>query len=377
MVELLVVIAIIGVLIALLLPAVQAAREAARRMQCTNNFKQIGLGLQNYHDTLGTFPASRQPLPIKTTTGGRHYQVSPDPFLFPFCEQTAAWDGIMSLDNNCTDAAIWGAPSQFTTGPFASWLCPSDPNSQGPGNYVTTYAGKGTSRTNVRYCMGDGIWNVWEDWDANVPANPRVYPRGMFHTRHFKSLTYATDGTSNTVAAGERCVADATGSGTTLVTPSSHVKHGIVAANATTSLYTGSTPVPANCLNNAREPTDRNRIKAPANSWNGQIFGDGRPANGCFHTALPPNSPSCGYAISGGGDGWALITSSSFHSGGANFVFCDGSVHFVSETINTGDLTKPQGGTPGTGSAPCQPGQSNYGVWGALGTPQGGESASL
>ncbi|MDR2441169.1 MAG: DUF1559 domain-containing protein [Planctomycetaceae bacterium] len=379
LVELLVVIAIIGVLIALLLPAVQAAREAARRMKCTNNFKQIGIALHNHHDTQGSFPASRDALPIETTGGGKHYQVGPDVFLLPYNEQQAAWDGIMSLNKNCTNAAIWGEASQFLVGPFSTYCCPSDPEAQGHGGYVTSWAGRGTSRSSIRYCMGDGMWNVWEDYNATGPVNnPRVYTRGMFHTRHHKSLEWNTDGTSNTVAAGERVVADTKGDGTTtLVTTTNKVKSGVVASNGTTNLYTGNTPVPANCLNNARDPMDRTIIKNPGNTWGGQIFGDGRPINGMFHTALPPNSPSCGYSVTGGGDGWALLTASSEHPGGANVVYVDGSVHFISETINCGNLNGAQGGThEGTGTQPVASGESNYGVWGALGTPQGGESKS-
>ncbi|MDR2755596.1 MAG: hypothetical protein LBC20_07800 [Planctomycetaceae bacterium] len=95
----------------------------------------------------------------------------------------------------------------------------------------------------------------------------------------------------------------------------------VVAANATTTFYTGNTPVPANCLNNARAPIDQTIIRSSGNTGNEQIFGDGHPINGMFHTALSPNSPSCGYNVTGSGDGWALITASSEHSGGANFVY--------------------------------------------------------
>ena len=84
------VIAIIAVLIGLLLPAVQEAREAARRIQCVNNLKQIGLAIHNYHDTVGTFPPARKGCCWGT------WQV----FLLPFIEQSAAFNSFNSVGNN-------------------------------------------------------------------------------------------------------------------------------------------------------------------------------------------------------------------------------------------------------------------------------------
>jgi prepilin-type N-terminal cleavage/methylation domain-containing protein len=110
LVELLVVIAIIGILIALLLPAVQAAREAARRMQCSNNLKQIGLGLHNYHDTFGTFPpgaSQDQYLGYATR-------------LLPFMEQKPLYDRV-DFEN------VYSTPNNYAVGAVRvdAFLCPS------------------------------------------------------------------------------------------------------------------------------------------------------------------------------------------------------------------------------------------------------------
>src|SRR5688572_18241924 len=102
LVELLVVIAIIGVLVALLLPAVQAAREAARRMQCSNHLKQIGLGLQNYHDTFQSLPFGARARYVNTSgTNPANQAWGPSWYvgLLPFCEQKPLSDLIEAALN--------------------------------------------------------------------------------------------------------------------------------------------------------------------------------------------------------------------------------------------------------------------------------------
>jgi prepilin-type processing-associated H-X9-DG protein len=222
------------------------------------------------------------------------------------------------------------------------------------------------------------MWNIWEDWnDAAAPNNPRTYTRGMFTARHNKSIAWATDGTSNTVAASERCCSDTEGNATTLTRTTNWVRAGCTQGN-NPSIYSGGNVTPANCLQNAPSAGDRTILANPGLTWAGQLFGDGRPINGGFNTVLPPNSPSCGYTTTGGGDGWGVISVTSYHKGGVNTVFLDGSVRFIPDTINCGNLNGPQGGThEGTGTQPVSSGESSYGVWGAMGTPAGGESKSM
>ena len=390
LVELLVVIAIIGILISLLFPAVQAAREAARRMQCSNNFKQLGLALHNYADVHKGFPASRNTL-IENSVGGKGDTHSADVILFPFMEQIAAWDGIKSLEKSGNFTTHASGPTlQFLVGPFNNYRCPSDGVVQQPSEYCSTVAfgpaaGQTvrTCRTSIRWCMGDGMWNCGETPLGNV-ANPKTYRRGTFMPMHFKNFASISDGTSNTIGISEAVCSDATGNGTTsLVTPSIRVKGGIT-AGTTTGIYSGGDVRPNMCLQNGYDPVDRNLLVSGAVAWRGQIFGDGRSVNTGFHTVLPPNSPSCGYNIAAGGGtssntwvGWGILSASSQHTGGVNGAFMDGSVHFISNTINTGDLSLDQGGHhEGSGTQPVNSGGSNYGVWGGLGTPSSGETPS-
>jgi len=118
LVELLVVIAIIGILVALLLPAVQAAREAARRTQCTNNLKQLGLALHNYHDTYKSFPARGVFGAANTGPPMRAYHHTWIEAILPFIEQQPLYD---SVNHN---APVWGQPIVGTAVPAI--LCPSD-----------------------------------------------------------------------------------------------------------------------------------------------------------------------------------------------------------------------------------------------------------
>ena len=143
LVELLVVIAIIGILVAMLLPAVQAAREAARRMQCTNNLKQLGLGLHNYHDSNGALPAGvgyldveKVPHPSSSTGHGWNRQTW-GVAVYPFIEQQAAYDlydpllvGI-SYTNWCNTANS-STPDSPAAIPISILRCPTDPQQVNP-----------------------------------------------------------------------------------------------------------------------------------------------------------------------------------------------------------------------------------------------------
>ncbi|MCL2119268.1 MAG: DUF1559 domain-containing protein [Planctomycetaceae bacterium] len=205
----LVVIAIIGILIALLLPAVQAAREAARRMQCTNNFKQAALALHNYHDVHHSFPASRNAC---YNVQGNNNGVSLVFILLPFMEQVHRYEELVE------EAKITTIPNflivtdstspRYATArdPIPSLVCPSDGKMRTPlrvewnvGLFVDM------ARSNIVPSLGDGLWdNAWnpEYVPATQAANKNEH-RGAFFPMFWKSIASFTDGTSNTIGLSE------------------------------------------------------------------------------------------------------------------------------------------------------------------------------
>ncbi|MHC5542672.1 DUF1559 family PulG-like putative transporter, partial [Singulisphaera rosea] len=193
LIELLVVIAIIAVLIALLLPAVQSAREAARRAQCTNNLKQIGLAMHNYHTAVGSFPwnscGASQIYPTPNTPGDGKGNTWANfgglTLMLPQMEQMALYNAInfsfgMYPFQDQVDPVQGTAIYQTV----ASFLCPSD---------------SGRGRNNYRSSQGTNF-----DWNARMAANGGIWRVNAVDGEPISSVANIIDGTSNTIGFFER-----------------------------------------------------------------------------------------------------------------------------------------------------------------------------
>ena len=196
LVELLVVIAIIGVLVALLLPAVQAAREAARRSSCSNNLKQLGLALQNYHDTYGKFPMAgflTRPTVPPTVNQSRAYHHTWITAILPYMEQKPLYD---STNMNLI---AWGQPIVGTQ--LKALQCPSDAGFDKPSDT------HGIAWTNYAGSEGYHWWetaNLDPAWGGNWTQLPVSGDySGLFTVTRVFDMSSIKDGTSNTVVVAE------------------------------------------------------------------------------------------------------------------------------------------------------------------------------
>lgn len=342
LVELLVVIAIIGVLVGLLLPAVQAARAAARRMSCGNNLKQLGLAMHNYESTHKKLPA----LGMASNPGmgqGAWWPYSYAIAILPYIEQQPAYDRIMAQAR----PAGPGLPTPWSTGnstfenevwkqDIASFICPSDlpPDNRNESPSLISY----------KVCVGD-------DYHQNhFRPDQNRNNRGIFQQERWRGFNEVTDGLSNTVMLGE-----VAGGG-----PANAIIGGVALNMQAWN--------PASC--EARVDPVTNQLTAPVRAQfrptNGRAW-DGRPYFVGFATIIGPNGPSCHW---GGVDGNEHMgTAASFHPGGAQVCYADGSVSFIAESIDTGDQTVDDVADPANRPSP-------YGVWGAKGSRSGGESIS-
>jgi prepilin-type N-terminal cleavage/methylation domain-containing protein/prepilin-type processing-associated H-X9-DG protein len=313
LIELLVVIAIIAILIGLLLPAIQKVREAANRAKCQNNLKQIGLAAVNYHDTNNVLPGR-----YDSSLGTNGY-VSSFVLLLPYLEQQALYQRIRMLgglgfDNYRTAAN--GPNSPFAT-PLSVLVCPSDSGLLSPAVVqwsgtncywgMTSYRGNFASMPVPTALLIDGVIIC-----ANDDSSPPIQILGI------------TDGTSNTILFGEASNFDPN--------------------------WPQWTAFLSDWGNEPNQP-----FSVIGSEWAGAGLGfSGGPAFGApclgsgynsLNSLLPPtySADTASFTVRG-----RSTTYGSGHTQGANFVFCDGSVHFISNAIN--NATTVPGVDPTTGA---------------------------
>lgn len=302
LVELLVVIAIIGILIALLLPAVQAAREAARRTQCVNHFKQWGLALHNYVDTTqGTLPYGAQGFFL----GGSGRRQSFAPALWPFLEQQALWDQYDPWNRQPGTQGYHGINQAAVREPLSLYYCPSDRpgamwGAQGAvpqrarGNYVVNWGNTTADQTDV---------------SADHP-----FMGAPFAYNEVRRLSEVPDGLSNTVFMSEAIIA--------LLDEDTDFRGDFLNDDFAAFFFTSmNTP---------------NSSAPDYNVCGGSPWAPNRPG-------MPPCEP----APSWGGFAKAHAAARSRHPGGVNAVLGDGSVSFFSESISLGvwrAMTTSRGG---------------------------------
>jgi prepilin-type N-terminal cleavage/methylation domain-containing protein/prepilin-type processing-associated H-X9-DG protein len=324
LIELLVVIAIIGILIALLLPAVQKIREAAARMKCQNNLKQLGLALHNYHDAYQRFPPGRKS--VGNAEGFNNTTTCPsDPIiqnmhglvlLLPYIEQgnlyqqfnlhaafgnfttkgfSASYPGPSPTSKLATPDAIASGNAALSSATIPLLLCPSDngnPVINPSSVYSPDLGATGVKATKTNYdfisnAAGVGYFNYW--------SNATLGTRYMFGENNTTRITDVTDGTSNTLMMGEQTLS---------------LYNGVTSSWA----YTGWVSVGID----------------PVGGWNTTY-----PAQGLniwnYNNNPPPNNTP--------GQRASWYNAASLHTGGVNFVFADGSVHFIPQTIDVVSLT--------------------------------------
>ena len=341
LIELLVVIAIIAVLIALLLPAVQSAREAARRSQCTNNIKQLGLGVHNYHTANNSFPpgavnnARSAPGNINTDWA----QWSAQAMLLPFVEQTALYNAAnFSWGYNPYGDPCTRINSTVANTVIASFLCPSDPNAgsskvgggqtSGSGANNSYYGSIGTTTDNMNYGNSDA---------AMVTATmTKTGCTGLFPYFMSYGVADCTDGTSNTIAFSE-----ALGQNSQIPTYRGNSTRGVGDSSPTSYVYDAST-IQNNGLTQFLQncyTSFKNGTNPMGQQQKGLTWAYGAKGFTLFNTVQNPNDKqypfgSCQMGCDGCGINVAnTIGAQSQHPGGVNVAMADGSVKFIKDTI--------------------------------------------
>jgi len=406
-VEVFTVVAIIGVMVGLLLPAIQSAREMARRTSCANNFMQVGLAIHGYHHAF-----KQVPVPLSGSEGSTTPSLDNDRrlsvfvALLPFLDEQPRWELIsqsiekddvrlrsyapygsydydyfmgMSVEEEQPEAsdsdAMWvaGGPEPFDASyyPWSSEVrslrCPSDPGIGLPG----------LGRTNYAVCLGDGMVTAdsgpLKEVNGRFVVDPKLEKqtelamRGMFIPRVITRFSDVTDGLSTTIMMAE-------------------IATDLGDADIRTKPIAGPGIVLASNPNWARDQQliDLDRpefwqmqssgsvLASDTSIGRGLRWADGMPVYTAVNTILPPNREIVLEADQE--DTWGVLGASSRHQGGVHSCMGDGKVTFVNDSIDAGN---PSAASVFVGSVNEDLMESPYGLWGALGTRAGHELKAI
>ncbi len=339
--ELLVVIAIIGVILGLLLPATRGTREAARRMQCSNNLKQLGLAIANYEATFQRLPNAMGGTGGSNPILGNMNRLSGFVSMLPYLDKQSLFDQIKSEQTINHQQYPPMGPAPWISD-YPHWLansglvalkCPSQQNSDVK------------SATSYAFCIGDLA--------RNIHQQPK--PRGAFAPGSYRPQSAITDGISQTIAFAE--------------IGNLHKRSliGNVAIEQSVEILEN----PKACRTRLGKGLDYTSLNAKlAKLGRGGNWVDGSAAHSLFNSILPPGDPSAALGDGDATDGF--YSAGSFHTGGISVCFVDGSVHFIANSVDVGSYDRP---VPPVNVESTLP--SPYGVWGALGTASEGDNAKV
>jgi prepilin-type N-terminal cleavage/methylation domain-containing protein/prepilin-type processing-associated H-X9-DG protein len=369
LIELLVVIAIIAVLISLLLPAVQSAREAARRAQCVNNLKQIGLALHNYVSTFDSLPPAGSSHVVDPNNDIVRNSFSMKIRILPFMEQQQVFNSVNFMlapewsgdDGGINNMSSWqGANITAKSVRIASYLCPSDIRKGNRNNRYASVFDGGSWHPDIssvaNYCENNGGNRILYGGQPNgityfCGSTPDTQGNVYLQESQLRqTITFAniSDGLSMTAFWSEFIKADGEGPGDGADS---------LGMTYTAPITSTNNPTPGNVITSEYQNSLLCQSSTQRNfSWHGEryITQDPGRGGGYWHTQLP-NRKSCYY------NEWkvgpaestyqAMLAAASSHPGGVNVLFGDGSVRFVKNSVA-------------------------YNIWYGIGTRGGGEVIS-